>query len=59
MIIRTNPDSGVAEIQVDEDVWRPVEEVANEASDDNKTLRTYLLEKYGRVIERPSLPADS
>ena len=58
MNIRTNPDTGVAEIQVGEDEWRPIEEVALEATEANKSLRTFIQEKYGRVIERP-LPANT
>lgn len=52
MNIRVNPTSGIAEIQVDEDEWRPVEDVAADASKENKSLRNYILEHYGRVIER-------
>ena len=51
MKIRTNPDTEVPEVQVDEDVWRPIDEVAEEASREDKTVRGYLMEHYGRVID--------
>ncbi len=51
MKIRTNPETEVPEVQVKEDEWRSIEEVHKEASGEDKTLRTYILEHYGKVIE--------
>lgn len=51
MNTRINPDSGIAEIQVDDDMWRSVEDVVIEAGRKDQSLRTYLQEEYGRIIE--------
>ena len=51
MNIRTNPDTDVAEVQVGEDEWISIEEAMEHARVENKSLRTYIVEKYGRVFE--------
>jgi hypothetical protein len=51
MNIRTNVD--VVEIQVDEDEWRPIEDISLEASNADRSVRVYILERYGKVIDTP------
>lgn len=49
MNLRLNTETGKAEIQVGEDEWVNAEEAMLQATKENKSLRTYIEEQYGRV----------
>lgn len=49
MNIRIDPDTGEAQIQIGEDEWVSIEDLSHMAGE--RSLRTYLLERYGKVYE--------